>query len=115
MCAGISSGPSLSCSNDGSPSGARFGGEVFQIVANGRIGVLADDQRGARVVNENVAETLDDLRSLDGLLDLSRELVRSAPAGLDRQMLSVDHRSRTYRNLPVISTPTEHKAHYRTL
>ena len=40
--------------------GHQIGGELFQIVANGRIGVLADDQRCARVVDEQVAEPLDE-------------------------------------------------------
>ena len=35
--------------------GHQFGGELFQIVTNGRIGVLADDERCAGVVNEDVS------------------------------------------------------------
>ena len=63
--------------------GRQIGGELFQIAANGRIGVLADDQRGARVVDEKVAKAADDLGSLDGLLNLPRELIGAATAGLD--------------------------------
>ena len=40
---------------------------------------------------KDVTETLVDLRPLGDLLDLTRELVGSAAAGFDRQMLSVDH------------------------
>ena len=35
--------------------GHQIGCELFQIVANGRIGVLADDQRRARVMDEQEA------------------------------------------------------------
>ncbi len=91
MWAGMSSGPSPSCYVGWIAVGRQLGGELFQIAADGRIGVLADDERCARVVDEDVTEPLVDLRPLDDLLDLPRELVGSTAAGLDRQMLSVDH------------------------
>ena len=36
--------------------GHEGGGELFEVVADGWIGVLANDQGGARVVDEHVAQ-----------------------------------------------------------
>jgi hypothetical protein len=80
-------------------------------------------------MDEQMTEPEVTLRSLDDLVDLSRKLVRSAAAGFDCKLFSVDHRvlrfsriradlSRTEsrKNLfPAILAPTEHKAHYQTL
>ena len=39
---------------------------ALQVAPHGRVGVLADDQRGAGVMDEDVAEALGDPRALDG-------------------------------------------------
>jgi hypothetical protein len=69
--------------------GHQLGRELFQVTANRRIRVLADDQRCARMVDEEVTETLVNPRSFDSLLNLSRDLVSSAAPGFDRQLLPV--------------------------
>jgi len=91
--------------------GYQTGREVFQVTANRRIRILADDQRCARMVDEQVTKTLDDPRSFDNLLNLTRDLVGSAAPGLDRQLLPVHDGTSLQTELPV----TEHKTHYQTL
>ena len=61
MWAGISSGPSLSCCERRIAVGRQIGGELFQVAADGWIGVLADDERRAGVMDEQVAEAAVDL------------------------------------------------------
>ena len=50
-------------------------GEDFEVAADGRIGILADDQRRARVLQEDVAQTSFDSRSADDFLDGPGDLV----------------------------------------
>src|SRR3954451_3494990 len=67
-------------------------GEVLEIPPYGRVGVLADDQRRARVLDEDVAQAALNSRSRDDLLDLPGDLIgRPAATGLDCQGLTVDH------------------------
>ena len=52
---------------------------TLQVAPDGRVGVLADDQRRARVMDEHVAEALVDARAFHDLLHLSGDLVGPAP------------------------------------
>ena len=63
--------------------------EMLEIAAHGRVGVFADDQRCARVMDEQMTEPLDQPGSLDDLLDLTSDLDSSTAACLDRQNLPV--------------------------
>ena len=56
-------------------------GEVFEIPPYGRVGVLADDQRRAGVLDEEIAQSTVDARSADDLLDLPGDLVRPGRGG----------------------------------
>ena len=55
-------------------------GKQLQIAPNGRIGVLADNQRRTRVQQEDVAEPAADPRPSDGLLDLAVVPIESLPS-----------------------------------
>ena len=50
-------------------------GEDLEVAADGRIGILADDQRRARVLQEDVAQASFDSRPADDLLDGPGDLV----------------------------------------
>ena len=66
----------------GSPSGHEPRGEVFEIPPYGRVGVLADDQRRAGVLDEDIAQPALIPRSRDDLLDLPGDLVGRTAASV---------------------------------
>ncbi len=50
-------------------------GEDLEVAADGRIGILADNQRRTRVLQEDVAQAAVDSRPTDDLLDGPGDLV----------------------------------------
>src|SRR4051794_3042730 len=66
-------------SEDGVPVGDQPGEVAFEVGTDARIGVLADDQRGAGVVDEHRAEPASDARLADDARDLAGDL-EGAPA-----------------------------------
>ena len=65
--------------------------ETLQVSADARIGVLAQDQRGAGVVEEDHAETPVHLRLPHDPWDLSGDLVGPQPSGIDREAPRGEH------------------------
>ena len=75
-------------------------GESLQILANAGVGVFANDERGAGVVDEDVADPpLDSSRPHDPLHVIG-DLKRAAAWGLDPKTLRVRHDSTDPRILP---------------
>src|SRR6516165_1729606 len=72
--------------------GARIlGGDLLDpalhVAAHRGIGVLLNDERSARVGDEDGANPVANTRSLDGRGDLMRDVVKAAPFRADRQIV----------------------------
>src|SRR5208283_5843771 len=65
----------------------------FKVAADGRVGVLADNQRRARMLQEDVAQASLDSRPADDLLDGPGDLVSGTASGIDCQTLAMNHLS----------------------
>lgn len=63
----------------------------FQIDAYRRVGVFAQDERGARMLQENAAQALPDSARGNHALDLARDIERAAPAGVEAERVLFDH------------------------
>ncbi len=68
-------------------------GERFEVAADGRVGVLTDDQRRAGVLHEDVAQASYDFRPADDLLDGPGDLVGRTASSIECQTLAMNHRS----------------------
>jgi hypothetical protein len=65
--------------------------EPFKIASDGRVGILAHDQRGARVLDEEMAEPDPNSRVRDDLSHLIGDFDRPSATGRDCELLAVDH------------------------
>ena len=72
--------------------------ESFEVAADFGRGVFAEDQRGAGVMDENVAQAARDARIGDALLDARRDVDGPAPSGLDRADFGVIHLVVAYKS-----------------
>ena len=72
--------------------------EPFEVATDFRRGVLAEDQRGACVMKENVAQAARDARFGDSLLDARRDVDGPAPSSLDRADFGVIHLIVAYKS-----------------
>jgi hypothetical protein len=65
--------------------------ERFQVRAHGRVGILAQYQRRAGVVNENLADALFDTGALNGFINLAADVESSAASGRHLKLLLINH------------------------
>jgi len=73
--------------------------ETLQVSADARIGVLAEDQRGAGVVKGDRAETPVYLRLPHDPLDLIGGLLSPQPPGIDREAPRGEYPSSFHRDM----------------
>lgn len=70
--------------------------ESFEITHDIRISIFAKHERGAGVVDEDVAHTGIDAAICNKLLNLATKVVGTATLGFDLQFLASNHRAGTY-------------------
>ena len=65
--------------------------ECFQIATYGRVGVFTQHQRGAGVMNENVAQAARNTAVGNATLHVVRDLVSTSPGSGDLKGVLVEH------------------------
>jgi hypothetical protein len=65
--------------------------ESFQVRAHGRVSILAQYQRCAGVVNENLADALFDTGTLNGFINQAADVESSAATGRKLKLLLINH------------------------